>query len=155
MHQNPTLVRDTLKGKMGFDGVVMTDWDGGQRYGPAHTVINAGVDLAMQPGNHDAFINDLRGSVKDGTVRIDRINDAVSRIIKLKLKLGAFKKPLFDLDEELPLGTTEHRAVARQAVRDSLVLLKNNDSTLPLNKESKIVVVGEHANNSGLQSGGW
>ncbi len=155
MHQNQELVKETLKKKMGFEGVVLTDWNGGLRYGPAHTVINAGVDLAMQPGNHKEFIDDLRSSVKDGTVSMERINDAVTRIIKLKLKVGAFKQPLFDEEDEYEIGSQENRAVARQAVRDSLVLLKNQNKALPLSAEDKIVVVGEHGNNTGLQSGGW
>lgn len=155
MHQNPALVRDTLKAKMGFEGVIMTDWDGGQRYGPAHTVINSGVDLAMQPGNHEAFISDLKSSVKDGTVTMSRIDDAVDRILKMKLKLGAFKSPFWNLNEEIEIGSPSHRLVARQAVRDSMVLLKNNNNALPLDRNKKIVVVGEHGNNSGLQSGGW
>lgn len=155
MHQHKYLVTDVLKGELGFDGVVVTDWNGGQRFGPAHTVINAGVDLAMQPGNHQAFIDDLKSSVLDGTVSAARIDDAVRRILTLKFKLGLFSDP-FSRREFAPMvGSAEHRATARQAVRESLVLLKSDNEVLPLKPADKIAVVGEHANNSGLQSGGW
>ena len=155
MHQHQDLVSGVLKGELGFSGVVVTDWNGGQRFGAAHTVINAGIDLAMQPGNHEEFISDLKGSVLDGTVSMSRIDDAVSRILALKFKLGLFTDPMAKREFADQIGSVEHRAVARQAVRESLVLLKNKDGALPLNSDEKIAIIGEHGNNSGLQSGGW
>ena len=155
MHQHGYLVNEVLKGELGFDGVVLTDWDGGQRFGPAHTVINAGIDMAMQPGNHDAFIADLKASVLDGTVPLERIDDAVRRLLLLKFKLGLFTDPYAREEFSARIGAAEHRAVARQAVRESLVLLKNENSVLPLQPDDALAVVGEHADNSGLQSGGW
>jgi len=155
MHQHQYLVSDVLKEELGFSGVVVTDWDGGQRFGPAHTVVNAGIDIAMQPGNHKEFIEDLSGSVKDGTVSLQRIDDAVRRILKLKFKLGLFTRPFAKSEFSQQVGSEAHRAVARQAVRESLVLLKNNRRALPLSAEDRIAVVGEHAQSSGLQSGGW
>lgn len=155
MHQHRHLVTEVLKDELGFAGVVLTDWDGGQRFGPAHTVINAGIDLAMQPGNHDQFLADLKASVLDGTVSMTRIDDAVRRVLTLKFKLGLFVDPFSKEQFAELVGNAEHRAVARQAVRESLVLLKNDHGTLPFKQTDSIVVVGEHADNTGLQSGGW
>jgi beta-glucosidase len=155
MHQNRYLVTDVLKGELAFDGLVITDWDGGQRFGPAHTVINAGVDMAMQPGNHDEFMADLKGSVLDGTVPESRIDDAVRRVLRLKFRLGLFADPFAKEEFSAEVGSPKHRAVARQAVRESLVLLKSENDVLPLDSSDAIAVVGAHADNSGLQSGGW
>lgn len=155
MHQNRYLVTEVLKGELGFDGVVLTDWDGGQRFGPAHTVINAGVDVAMQPGNHEEFMADLKSSVLDGTVSMSRIDDAVGRILRLKFRLGLFADPYARDEFSSRVGAPEHRAVARQAVRESLVLLKSENGALPLDPAEPVAVVGAHADNSGLQSGGW
>ena len=130
-------------------------FDGGQRFGPAHTVINAGVDVAMQPGNHEEFMADLKSSINDGTVPMSRVDDAVRRILHLKFKLGLFTDPYARDEFSEQVGTPEHRTVARQAVRESLVLLKSENEVLPLNSSKPVAVVGEHAHNSGLQSGGW
>ena len=155
MHQHRVLVTDVLKGELGFAGVVVTDWNGGQRFGAAHTVINAGIDIAMQPGNHREFMADLKSSVMDGTVPMSRIDDAVRRILLLKFKLGLFTDPFAKQEFADKVGSDEHRAVARQAVRESMVLLKSENGALPLDSAAKIAVVGAHGNNSGLQSGGW
>ncbi|MEH6586273.1 MAG: glycoside hydrolase family 3 N-terminal domain-containing protein [Halioglobus sp.] len=155
MHMHTELVQGVLKDQMGFNGVVMTDWLGGTRFGPAHTVINAGVDVAMQPGNHDEFMAQVKGSVDDGTIPKARIDDAVHRILALKFKLGLFNEPFAKKELAQSVGSDEHRAVARQAVRESLVLLKSENDVLPLLIHEAIAVIGPHANNSGLQSGGW
>ncbi len=155
MHQHREMVTGVLKGELGFEGVVVTDWDGGLRYGPPHTVINAGVDIAMQPGNHERFMMELKASVMDGTVPQSRIDDAVRRILQMKFKLGLFSDPYAKQEFAANIGSAEHRAVARQAVRESLVLLKSENSALPLDPSERIAVVGAHGNNSGLQSGGW
>ena len=155
MHQHTELVTGVLKGELGFKGVVVTDWNGGQRFGAAHTVINAGIDMAMQPGNHDEFIADLKGSVLDNTVAISRIDDAVRRILRLKFNLGLFVDPYAKEEFTASIGSTEHRTVARQAVRESMVLLKSDNGALPLTAADRVAVIGEHGDNSGLQSGGW
>jgi beta-glucosidase len=155
MHQNTYLVQEVLKGELEFDGVVVTDWDGGQQFGAAHTVINAGIDIAMQPGNHHEFMADLKASVTDQTVAMGRIDDAVRRILRLKFRLGLFIDPFAKEEFSASVGSAEHRAVARQAVRESLVLLKSENDVLPLDPNTKIAVVGAHGHNSGLQSGGW
>jgi len=155
MHQNGYLVNDVLKGELQFEGVVLTDWDGGMRFGAPHTVINAGIDMAMQPGNHEEFMTALKASVLDQTVKTERIDDAVRRILHLKFNLGLFTDPFAKKEFSARIGIPEHRAVARQAVRDSLVLLKSENGVLPLDPADAIAVVGEHGDNSGLQSGGW
>lgn len=155
MHQNGYLVNDVLKGELGFEGVVITDWNGGLRWGDPHLVLNAGIDVVMQPGNHEEFITRLEASVLDGTVPLARIDDAVTRILRLKFALGLFDNPFGKREYAAGIGSQEHREVARQAVRESLVLLKSEDDVLPLQSDEPIAVVGEHANNSGLQSGGW
>ena len=155
MHQHTHLITNVLKGELGFNGVVLTDWNGGLRFGEPHTVINAGVDIAMQPGNHDEFMSKLKLSVLDETVPMSRIDDAVRRILTMKFKLGLFNDPYAKEEFAKDVGSVQHRAVARQAVRESLVLLKSDNNALPLKQAEKILVVGKHANNSGLQSGGW
>jgi len=155
MHQHTELVTGVLKGELGFEGVVVTDWNGGLRFGDPHTVVNAGIDVAMQPGSHDEFMAGLKNSVNDGTVPLSRIDDAVRRILRLKFKLGLFVDPFAKREFAATVGSAEHRSVAREAVRESLVLLKSENGALPLSPSDKIAVVGRHGNNSGLQSGGW
>jgi beta-glucosidase len=155
MHAHRAWITDTLKNKLQFNGIVISDWKGYSKFGQ-EDIINAGVDMVMAvDGDLDFFQSDLKKAVENGTVSQDRIDNAVRRILRQKYKLGLFENPFPDTTLTKNIGTTEHRAVARKAVRESLVLLKNED-ILPLNKNTrKIIVVGEHANNSGLQSGGW
>lgn len=155
MHQHTELVTGVLKGELGFEGVVVTDWNGGLRFGDPHTVINAGIDIAMQPGNHEKFMASLKSSVNDQTVSMERIDDAVRRILRMKFNLGLFSDPFVREEFAHTVGSAKHRTVARQAVRESLVLLKSENGALPLSPSDKIAVVGPHGNNSGLQSGGW
>jgi beta-glucosidase len=155
MHQHTHLVTDVLKGELGFKGVVVSDWNGGLRFGDPHTVVNAGVDIAMQPGSHNEFMTKLKASVLDQTVSMNRIDDAVRRILTMKFNLGLFNDPFAKKEFATSVGSPAHRKVARQAVRESLVLLKNNDNALPLSPSDSIAVIGKHGNNSGLQSGGW
>lgn len=156
MHANKALITDTLKVGLNFKGIVVSDWRGYSRFG-GNAIINAGIDMVMAvEGDLDSYQQGLKVGVKNGEVSMARIDDAVKRILRQKYRLGLFKNPFPDASLITKIGSKEHRAVAKQAVRESLVLLKNKESVLPLSKETKkIVVVGEHANNSGLQSGGW
>ena len=156
MHSHKALITDTLKNGMGFDGIVVSDWKGYSRFGKRE-VINAGVDMVMAvDGDLDFFQTDIKKAVQEGTVSQDRIDDAVRRILRQKIRLGLFENPFPDNSLIDQIGSSAHREKARQAVRESLVLLKHNKRTLPIRKRAKkIVVVGEHANNTGLQSGGW
>lgn len=156
MHSHKEMITDTLKGAMGFDGIVLTDWKGYSRFGE-NDVINAGVDMVMAvDGDLPKFQQGLTAAVESGYVKMDRIDDAVRRILRQKFRMGLFENPFPDSTLIASIGAAAHRDKARQAVRESLVLLKHENNALPIAKDSrKIVVVGEHANNSGLQSGGW
>jgi beta-glucosidase len=156
MHANKALITDTLKGEMNFDGIVVSDWKGYSRFGE-NDIINAGVDIVMAvDGDLEGFQKGVKRGVETGTVALTRIDDAVKRILRQKFRLGLFENPFPDSALVSKIGIKEHRNIARQAVRESLVLLKNKNEILPLSKDTKkIVVVGEHANSSGLQSGGW
>ncbi|ARV14427.1 glycoside hydrolase family 3 protein [Polaribacter sp. SA4-12] len=156
MHANKAYLTDTLKQKMKFDGIVVSDWKGYTRFG-RNNIINAGVDMIMAvDGDLDYFQNNLRKAVDSSYVSNARIDDAVKRILRQKFRLNLFENPFPDSTFVSEIGSKEYRNKAKQAVRESLVLLKNSNNALPLSKETKkIVVVGEHANSSGLQSGGW
>ena len=156
MHAHKALLTDTLKTGMNFDGIVVSDWKGYSRFG-RHKIIDAGIDMVMAvDGDLDFFQKDLKKSVDSAIISNDRIDDAVKRILRQKFRLGLFEKPFPAKSLIQEIGKTAHRAVAKQAVRESLVLLKNEGNILPIDKKTKkIVVVGEHANNAGLQSGGW
>ncbi len=156
MHNHKALLTDTLKVGMNFDGILVSDWKAYSRFN-GNDVINAGVDVVMAvDGDLEDFQDGLAKGIKDGSVNMSRIDDAVRRILRQKFRLGLFENPFPNEELIAKIGNSSHRKIAKQAVRESLVLLKNKDKLLPLSKEmKKIVVVGEHANSSGLQSGGW
>ena len=155
MHINKELITDTLKIGMDFDGIVVTDWKGYSRFG-RNDIINAGVDMVMAvDGDLDVFQQGLKEAVTKGYVSQGRVDDAVRRILRQKFRLGLFKNPYPDASLFEQIGSPAHKAKAKQAVRESLVLIKHQNNVLPINKNAKtIVVVGEHANSAGLQSGG-
>ncbi|TKB47551.1 glycoside hydrolase family 3 protein [Thalassotalea mangrovi] len=164
-HGNKYLLTDVLKDKMGFDGFVVGDWNGhGQIPGCTNDncsqTINAGLDIFMVPTDAwKPLYENTIAQVKSGEIPMSRIDDAVSRILRVKLRAGLFEKPSpanRPVSGKLELiGAAEHRAVARQAVRESLVLLKNKGNVLPLNPTQKILMAGDGADNIGKQSGGW
>ena len=165
IHGNRYLLTDVLKNKMGFDGFVVGDWNGhGQIVGCTNDncpqAANAGLDIFMVPTDAwKPLMENTIAQVKQGIIPQARIDDAVSRILRVKLRAGLFNKPspanrLFSGKTEL-VGSEEHREVARQAVRESLVLLKNKDNLLPLSPKLNILVAGDAAHNIGKQSGGW
>lgn len=159
-HGNPYLINDVLKDELGFEGLVVSDWKGidqlnGDFKEAVKTAINAGVDMAMQPDNYIPFINNLIELVNEGEVSMERIDDAVARILEIKFKLGLFDNPFADLSLLDTIGCSYHREIARQAVRESLVLLKN-DNILPLPKNnSTVLVAGPKGNDVGAMCGGW
>lgn len=169
MHANHYLVTDFLKNKLHFRGFVISDWQGIDRItSPPHSNysysiqagVHAGIDMVMIPYDYPEFIDDLTYQVKNNIIPMSRIDDAVRRILRVKFTMGLFEKPYADLSLADQLGKKEHRELAREAVRKSLVLLKNGKSTdkpvLPLPKKAeKILVAGSHANNLGYQCGGW
>lgn len=164
LHGHRYLLTDVLKGKMGFDGLIVSDWNGieevpGCSKSKCAAAVNAGIDLFMVPEDWKAFLENTVAQVRSGEIPQARIDDAVTRILRVKLRAGAFEKgrpsarPLANKKELL--GAPEHRAVARQAVRESLVLLKNKGGLLPLRGDINVLVAGDGANNIGKQSGGW
>jgi beta-glucosidase len=167
MHANKRLLTGVLKEEMGFQGFLVSDWAAIDQLGPDYktdveTAVNAGIDMVMIPAgpgeknNYRDFIADLKDLVSAGKVSQARIDDAVLRILRAKYQMG-----LFDRDEQdsaliKAIGSPDHRQVARECVRKSLVLLKNSKSVLPLKKDLKrITVVGRAADDIGVQCGGW
>lgn len=164
MHGHKYLLTDVLKRRMNFQGFVVGDWDGHSHLpgcSSAHCpdAINAGIDMFMAPSKWEPLWHNTLKDIKEGRIPLERLDDAVTRILRVKILAGLFeagpvsKRVLAGkLDK---VGNDEHRAIAREAVRKSLVLLKNNDQLLPLNPASKILVTGDGAHNIGKQSGGW
>ncbi|KAK1311274.1 Beta-xylosidase/alpha-L-arabinofuranosidase 2 [Acorus calamus] len=170
MHANYNLVTKFLKNRLKFRGFVISDWEGLDRITtPPHANysysvqagIHAGIDMVMIPYNYTEFINDLTYQINNKIIPMSRINDAVERILRVKFTMGLFEHPLADLSLSNLLGCKMHRELAREAVRKSLVLLKNGKSPdkplLPLPKKASqaILVAGTHADNLGYQCGGW
>jgi beta-glucosidase len=163
MHGNRALITGWLKQKEGFKGIVISDYNGIDHIKPgtytfAQQVaagVNAGIDMFMQPTNFETFESTLKGLVQDGKVPMSRINDAVRRILRVKFELGLFEHPYTDRTHLPQVGDRAHRAVARQAVAESQVLLKNRDRTLPLSGARPVYVAGSNADNIGNQAGGW
>ncbi|MEW5798327.1 MAG: glycoside hydrolase family 3 N-terminal domain-containing protein [Bacteroidota bacterium] len=161
MHAHTYLLTDVLKGELGFKGFIVSDWAAidqlsGDYSSDIEFSINAGIDMVMVPVNYEYFINELKKLVTAGRIPMSRIDDAVKRILRVKMQMGLFEKPFTDRSLTPSIGSAEHRAVARECVRQSLVLLKNADSTLPLKKTlSRIHVAGKNADDIGNQCGGW
>jgi beta-glucosidase len=166
MHASKELVTDVLKGELGFEGLVISDWRAihqlpGDYRAQVKASVLAGVDMFMEPTTTEAvgyqqFIETLISLVEDDEVPLSRIDDAVSRILTKKFELGLFEKPLTDRRHLGSIGSKAHRAVARRAVADSQVLLVNEQRTLPLKpNRQRVYVAGANADNIGNQAGGW
>jgi beta-glucosidase len=161
MHASKYWITDVLKGELGFQGLVVSDWAGidqinGDYYSAVVTAINAGIDMNMVPIDYIRFIKTMKQAVKKGDISEERINDAVRRILTVKYQLGLFSDPYPHSDLLETVGSDSHRAIARKAVRESLVLLKNEHDALPLKKDvSLIYIAGVAANDIGIQCGGW
>ncbi|XP_062095845.1 uncharacterized protein LOC133801615 isoform X2 [Humulus lupulus] len=169
MHANRDLITGYLKNTLKFQGFVISDWEGIDRItNPPHAnysysieaSITAGIDMVMLPRTYIEFIDGLTFQVKNKIIPMSRIDDAVERILRVKFTMGLFENPFADRNLVNELGSQEHRELAREAVRKSLVLLKNGESTnkplIPLPKKAKkILVAGTHAHNLGYQCGGW
>jgi len=162
-HGNKYLLTTVLKEKLGFDGFVVGDWNGHEQIpgctaGKCAQAVNAGVDMIMVPTEWRRFVKRTVRQVKKGEISRERLDDAVRRILRVKVRAGFFEKgrpseqPLAAMQDLL--GGADHRALARQAVRESLVLLKN-DGVLPIQPSKKILVAGAGANSLPMQSGGW
>ncbi len=160
VHGSRYLLTDVLKGELGFDGFVVSDWQAidqlpGDFYSDVVTAINAGIDMVMVPYDYRTFITTLTQAVEQGDVAQARIDDAVSRILRVKFEQGLFEQPLAAAADTAVVGSPAHRNLARTAVQQSLVLLKN-DGVLPLSEDADLILVaGEAANDIGRQAGGW
>ena len=162
-HGSKELLTDILKVEMGFKGFVISDWQGideipGDYKSDIITSINAGIDMVMVSGQaqpYKKFMRLLKESVEEGSISMGRIDDAVQRILKVKLRSGLFDSPLVENNSLNTIGSDDHRKIARQAVRESVVLLKN-ENIIPISKNiNKLVVSGRGADNLGMQCGGW
>jgi beta-glucosidase len=158
------LLTDILKNELGFQGFLISDYNAidqiTKNYKEAIGIsINAGMDMVMVPTRYREYYNDLKALVNEGKVPMSRIDDAVLRILRVKLAMGLMdskRNQLADRGLQKSFGSPEHRAVARQAVRESLVLLKNDSKTLPLSKKAaRLHIAGKNADDIGNQSGGW
>ena len=161
MHGHKRLITDVLKGELGFRGIIVSDWNGidelpGDPVQQIERAVNAGIDMMMVPDKYRAFIDGVKKNVSTGRIPLARIDEAVRRILTIKFRLGLFERPFGDPAQRGKIGSAEHRAVARQAVRESQVLLVNRNNVLPLRPTlSRILVAGKAADDLGLQCGGW
>jgi beta-glucosidase len=165
MAGNKALITDVLKGRMGFDGIVLGDWNAhGQVLGCTNedcpVAYNAGLDMLEAPDSWKGLYKNTLAEVKAGVIPMSRVDDAVTRILRVKMRLGMFEaglpsaNPLVARSAQV-IGSPAHRALARRAVRESLVLLKNNHGVLPIDPRKHVLVAGDGADNISKQNGGW
>ena len=162
MHENKEYI-DLLKNEMGFQGFVVSDWEAVSLTSPADysgqviAVVNAGVDMLMEADNFREARAAIISAVKTGAIPEERVDDAVRRIIQVKLDAGLFADPLFDNLEtnQQETGSAEYRAVAEEAVEKSLVLIRNEGEVLPLKRGTAVYITGPAADNDQAQCGGW
>ena len=160
MHGQKYLITDVLKGELLFQGFVVSDWEGIEQMGASYkenvaNAINAGVDMAMTSSGYRQFIRTVKSLASSGRIPMSRIDDAVRRILRVKAAAGLWEHPMAYRQLAVQIGSPEHRAVARDAVRQSVVLLKNDKNVLPLKKVDKVHVAGAKADDMGAQCGGW
>lgn len=161
MHAQKYWITDVLKGELDFQGFVVSDWGGMDQisndyYTSVVTAIDAGIDMSMVPFDYVRFIDMMKQAIRKGDLSEERIDDAVRRILTVKFELGLFDHPYADPTLLETIGSDAHRKLARQAVRESLVLLKNDNAALPIAKDTSIIfVAGQGAEDIGMQCGGW
>jgi beta-glucosidase len=163
-HGHKYLITNLLKNELGFQGIVVSDWDGiniiSDDYAEAAIIgLNAGLDMFMITDKWKIFIEHIKTAVQKGQVPTERLDDAVQRILRVKFKFGMFTKPRPAkrklANDKAIFGSKKHRDIAREAVRKSLVLLKNDNDILPLDKKARLLVAGKNANSRGNQCGGF
>lgn len=163
MHEHKELLTDILKGELGFDGFIISDWEsvndvsGKNLSEKVINCVNAGVDMLMQPYNYTQVANIIIKAVKDEKISEERINDAVTRIIRVKMEMGLFEDPFCEKNPASvdALGSEQYRELAQQLVAKSLVLLKNENNALPLKGGMKVFAAGQALDDIGVQCGGW
>ncbi len=163
-HASKELITDVLKGELGFEGLVVSDWESihniitdGELKDQLVMAVNAGIDMLMEPNSFDECIELIVESVNEGLISEERIDDAVTRIIRVKKEMGLFDDPLMERMETVQseTGSAEYCGLARQLVEKSLVLLKNDNDILPLNSGAKLFITGPASNDTGVMCGGW
>jgi len=161
VHGDRHLITDILKGQLGFTGFVVSDWGGidqvlpGDYSGSLAQAVNAGIDMVMVPTDYVRFVTAMKSLVQAGTIPQDRIDDAVSRILRVKFEMGLFEKPMPAMGMESEVGSAADRAIARTAVAESAVLLRTSPNLLPIASGKKVLLAGQGADDIGIQSGGW
>ncbi|MEU0255910.1 glycoside hydrolase family 3 N-terminal domain-containing protein [Streptomyces sp. NPDC006184] len=160
MHARGDMINGVLKDRLGFDGFVISDWNAidqlpGDYASHVRTSVDAGLDMMMVPYGYKDFTTTLTDEVRAGRISEARIDDAVSRILTQKFRLGLFEHPYADTSGAARIGSPAHREVARRAAAESQVLLKNAGGLLPLKKSQKVYVAGSNADDIGNQTGGW
>ncbi len=162
MHENKKYI-DKLKNELGFKGFIVSDWNSVQNTS-AKTYeeqiinsVNAGIDMFMEVDTADEVVSTIVKAVGDGRISQQRVDDAVTRIIRVKLEAGVFSDPMFEKLEtkQKDVGSEEYRKVAQQLVEKSMVLVKNDNKTLPLKKGTKVYITGPAADHAQAQCGGW
>jgi beta-glucosidase len=164
MHADGHLITDVLKGELGFGGFVVSDWAGINRNDgvpsdlsptDVRLAINAGIDMVMVPDNASLFESTLTTEIRRGGIPMTRIDDAVSRILATKFQMGLFEHPMTDRSLAATVGSDAHRALARTAAAESVVVLENPNGLLPLRAGMHLIVAGRDADDMGAQMGGW
>lgn len=166
VHADYNLLINVLRKKLDFQGVILTDWEDIRKLHDRDKVaksqkeavkiaINAGIDMSMVPYEYEQFFNDLVQLVDEGEVSMDRIDDAVKRILTLKYELDLFKNPVTDYKDYTDFGSKKHHQLAYKAASESITLLKNSDNILPLKGKPKILVAGPNGNNMRTLNGAW
>ena len=166
VHADYNLLINVLRKKLDFQGVILTDWEDIRKLHDRDKVaksqkeavkiaINAGIDMSMVPYEYEQFFNDLVQLVDEGEVSMDRIDDAVKRILTLKYELDLFKNPVTDYKDYTDFGSKKHHQLAYKAASESITLLKNSDNILPLKGKPKILVTGPNGNNMRTLNGAW
>lgn len=163
MHENKYLLTDVLKEELGFEGFVVSDWEGTNGLKSDSfkeniaSAVNAGIDMLMEPFRYEEAIDAIVTGVNKGNIPMERVDDAVKRILKVKIEMGLLEDPYMEkLTHEVDgLGSEKYRELAKELVEKSLVLLKNENNTLPLKKGTSLYVMGPAADDMGVQCGGW
>ena len=166
VHADYNILINILRNKLGFEGVILTDWEDIRKLHDRDKVaktqkeavkmaINAGIDMSMVPHEYEQFFDDLVELVNDGEVGMDRIDDAVKRILKLKFELDLFQNPVTNYEDYIDFGSKKHRQLAYTSASESITLLKNSNNILPLKGKPSILVVGPNGNNMRTLNGAW
>ena len=166
VHVNYNLMIDVLRNELGFEGVILTDWEdinklhdrdkvAKSKKEAAKIAINAGIDMSMVPYDYQEFCQNLIELVKEGKVKMSRVDDAVRRILKLKIELGLFETPVTNYEEYDDFGSKKHHELSYKSASESITLLKNEDNLLPIKNNAKILVTGPNGNNMRTLNGAW